>query len=285
MIILFLSLLFATVSHAEIKLPPLHHVVDVDVPDSMMIAEKFPLNKKGQIDCKTCHGIKNIKKISFDEVDKDAVNFFRQGPYPKLTDFCYQCHDRDINKRDNIHQLLDDKGELKKQKCKYCHVETPDPGNKYVREDFEFRLPPQKLCLGCHLKTPHLNANNHLLEVDDDMLERIKKYELEHQVNLPLNGKSITCISCHAVHEKGVLDVHKAAGKLVQDRSLDLGIGYEKHAWNSVVMEDKESRLKQLAGLSDKEIDISYQRIKYEVLLRLPAKDGTLCLVCHKFDL
>ncbi|RKZ67510.1 MAG: hypothetical protein DRQ48_09670 [Gammaproteobacteria bacterium] len=283
--ILFLCLLVSAVSHAEVKLPPLHHVVDVDVPDSMAIPEKFPLNKKGQIDCKTCHGVKDIEEIPFDEIDRDANDFFKQGPYPKLTDLCYQCHDREVNKRENIHQLLDDKGELKKQKCKFCHVETPDLDKEYVREDFEFRLPPQKLCLGCHLKTPHLNANNHLLEVDDDMLERIKKYELEHQVHLPLNGKSITCISCHAVHEKGVLDIHKAEGKQVQDRSLEQGIGYEKHAWNSVVQEDKKSRLETLAEHSGKEIDLSYQRIRYEVLLRLPAKDGTLCLVCHKFDL
>jgi len=27
-----------------------------------------------------------------------------------------------------------------------------------------------------------------------------------------------------------------------------------------------------------------YQRLKNEVLLRLPAKDGTLCLSCHEFE-
>jgi hypothetical protein len=272
-------------SHAEVKLPPLHHVVDINVPESMTVPEKFPLNKKGKIDCKTCHDVKNIEETPFDEVDRDADDFFRQGPYQQITDFCYQCHDRESNQRENIHRLLDDKGELKKQQCKFCHVETPDPEEEYVREDFEFRLLPQKLCLGCHLKTPHLNANNHLLEVDDDMLERIKKYERKHQVSIPLNGKLITCISCHAVHEKGVLDMHKAAGKQVQDRDLELGIGYEKHAWNNIVQEDKKSRLKKLAEHSGQEIELSYQRIKYEVLLRLPAKDGTLCLVCHKFDL
>ncbi|MCK4710490.1 MAG: hypothetical protein KAU21_17885, partial [Gammaproteobacteria bacterium] len=169
-IYVFIILCITSVVNAERKLPPLHHVVDADVPASMKIPDEFPLNKKGQIDCATCHGIKDIEEIPIDEVDKNAVDFFRQGPYPQLTDLCYQCHERKQFQRDNIHKLLDKQGELKKDQCKFCHVEVPDPEKEYKREQLEFRLAPQKLCLGCHLKTPHINAANHLLEVDDEML-------------------------------------------------------------------------------------------------------------------
>ncbi|MCK4708356.1 MAG: hypothetical protein KAU21_07050, partial [Gammaproteobacteria bacterium] len=74
------------------------------------------------------------------------------------------------------------------------------------------------------------------------------------------------------------------AAKQVQDRDVEQGVGYEDHPWNSVVIEDKKSRLEQLAKDSGSHFKIAYQRLRYEVLLRLPAKDGTLCLACHKFD-
>ena len=283
---LFFSLLeFSLVVNAETKLPSLHHLVRVDVPDSMTIPQEFPLNKKGQIDCATCHGVKDIEEIPIDEVDKNVDDFFRQGPYSQLSAFCYQCHDKKQYQRDNIHKLLDEHGEIKKEQCKFCHVETPDPEKEYKREDLEFRLSPQKLCLGCHLKSPHLNALNHLLEVDDNMLKRIKQAELEHQVMLPMDEKLILCITCHSTHEKGVIDKTKAAAKQVQDRDLKQGIGYADHAWNEVVKADKKSRLEELFRETGQHFEISYQRLSFEVLLRLPAKDGTLCLVCHKFEL
>ncbi len=270
---------------ADIKLPPLHHLVDVDVPDSMSIPDGFPLSKKGQIECATCHGIKDIKEIPYDNVDKQDADFFRQGPYQNLTNFCYQCHEQKQNQRPNIHILRDQKGELKKEQCAFCHLEAPEPDSDYDQHDLKFRLPSQKLCLGCHLISPHLNSVNHLVEVDDEMFKRIKQYEKEHQVILPLNEKTIQCITCHSSHENGVIDKTRAAARQVQDRDLKKGIGYQQHSWNEVVQADKKVRLDELAKKTGQRFDIGYQRLNFEVLLRLPAKDGTLCLACHKFDL
>ena len=282
--LILLCCLFSFSSVAEYKLPPLHHVVDVEASINISIPDSFPTNKKGQIDCNTCHAVKDIKDIPLDEVDKNVKDFFRGGAYSSLSDFCYQCHQKKGYKRENIHQLIDADGELKKQKCLFCHVETPDPKSDYQREDFKFRVPPQKLCIGCHLKTPHINANTHLLEVNDEMLERIRKYEKKNQLSIPLDGKRITCISCHTVHEKGVLDNQKLAAKQVQEQDIEMGVGYEQHSWNKVVQKDKKSRLQKLYKDSDKKIEITYQRLTHEILIRLPAKDGSLCMVCHKFD-
>ncbi len=282
--VLFMMLSVSCIASGNEELPPLHHLVDVDVPDSMTIPEKFLLNKEGQITCTTCHGIKDIEEIPFDEIDKDDVDFFRDGPYEELTDFCYQCHDREESPRNNIHKLLDEQGELKEEQCEFCHMKTPDPESDYERQELKFRLPPQKICLGCHLKTPHINALNHLQEIEDEMLERLQKAEREFHIVFPLDGRKIICTTCHSAHEEGVLNESKPAARQVQDRSIEQGVGYEEHPWSAVVMEDKKARLEELAKDSGELFKIDYQRLRYEVLLRLPAKDGTLCLACHEFD-
>jgi len=52
---------------------------------------------------------------------------------------------------------------------------------------------------------------------------------------------------------------------------------YHDNYWNRVYQADKKERLQELG------LNLSYQKLTKEVLLRLPAKDGTLCRACHKF--
>lgn len=269
---------------AETLLPPMHHVVPVALPDEFNIPADFPLDDQGRIDCNTCHGVDKLEEIPLDQVDSDADNFFRNGPYKKLTDFCYQCHDETAMQRNNVHQMLDAQGGLKKQHCEYCHDQAPDPTQPYQRESLVFRLPQDRLCLGCHLNTPHLNAFNHLVEMDEKMLDQLYKSEQEKGVMLPLDGNRILCITCHSPHESGVIDKSKAPGKMVQDRPLTKGVGYRKHAWNQVYQDDKKKRLQLLDKDLNESFALEYQRLEYEVLVRLPAKNGELCLACHQFD-
>jgi len=269
----------------KIELPPMHHVVKVKPPEGMKPPKDFPLNDQNQIDCKTCHGIKDIEKTPIDKVDKKAHNFHRGGPYKNLRDFCFKCHEKKDYQRPNIHKLLDDKGKFDKKACEYCHKKALDPTKKIDREKLEFRLPPQKLCFGCHLKTPHLNALTHQVKPDEKMVKRIKKAEQKHAVILPLDSDGkIMCATCHSPHEPGVIDKDKPAGKQVADAKLDDGVSYVDHPWNTVFMADKKTRLEKLMQETGKTYRLSYQRLKHEVLLRLPAKDGVLCQACHEFE-
>ena len=269
---------------AQTDLPPMHHVVDIEVPENFEIPDDFPLSDEAKIDCLTCHDVEDLDQIPLEEVDTHADNFFRNGPYSKLTDFCSHCHDNSSMERDNIHVLIDPQGELKTEQCEYCHDQAPNPQEPYERDELTFRLPEDKLCLGCHLKTPHLNAINHLVEVDDEMLKHIQQSEKKHEVELPLEGKRIRCTTCHSAHEKGVVDTHKPAGKVVQDRPVEDGVGYHKHPWNNVYVKDKQQRLDKVNLENTSTFKLDYRRIEYEVLLRLPAKNGELCLACHQFD-
>ena len=284
-LILFFPLLALAQEANKTELPPLHHVVWVKPPASMKLPPEFSLNDQGQIDCKTCHGIEDIDTTPIDQVDTTADNFHRGGPYSQLTDFCYRCHEVEDYQRPNIHKLLDDNDEYEEKECEYCHKIVPDPKKEIKREALEFRLPPQKLCWGCHLKTPHLNAVNHLVETDQDMRERMVEAEKNYQIILPLDDDGrIMCSTCHTSHESGVIAPDKPAGKQVADTDLKTGVSYEGHPWDEVFQADKKTRLEELAQDGGGVHHLRYRRLKTEVLLRLPAKDGTLCQACHVFE-
>ena len=269
-------------------MPPMHHPVKLVPSDNIRVPDDFELNDEGQIDCVTCHGIEDIEEIPLDEVNKNDEKFFRGGPYEKLTDFCFQCHRKKDSERPNIHMLRDSRGELKKEQCLFCHREKPDEKEDGF-DDVEFRIEPEDLCYGCHLEAPHLNAANHIRKPDEKMRRRIREAEEKHGVILPLDAQGrIMCATCHSPHQAGVIDRNKPAGRQVEDANLDEGIAYQAHPWNAVYQADKRDRLKALheeLGEAGKNAVLpDYQRIKAEVLLRLSARDGTLCLSCHVFE-
>jgi len=289
----FLLLSFAADAKEEQEMPAMHHLFDVKPSEEISIPDNFPLNKNKQIDCQTCHGIKDMEDQDFEKVDKQDDDFFREGPYETMTDFCYRCHDTKQYQRDNIHKMLDADGKIIKNTCLYCHEEALDPEEDLAEDDkpdqLKLRLSPQNICYGCHLYTPHFNALSHQQKPDEDMSKRISRYEQEHKIIFPLSddGK-VMCITCHSSHQIDVISQQKPAGKQVindgMDNDLDKGITYSKHPWNKVFIEDKKNRLDKLNQETDKKHVLNYQRIEKEILLRLPAKDGKLCLVCHEFE-
>ncbi len=282
-----LVLLMATtpvMAQRHVDLPPLHHLVNVKPSKAVNVPKDFPLNHRGEITCETCHGIEDIEDIPFEEVDKRAADFLRQGPYAKTTAFCYRCHAEKTYRRQNIHDLLDARGEYDEKACEYCHQQAPDPGKDHTREQLKLRLPPETICLGCHLKTPHLNALDHLVKPDEKMRRRMQASERRLGIILPLDARGrIMCVTCHAPHERGLIDESKPAGKQVADGDVKEGVVYEDHPWGAVYRADKQARLKKLPG-GAAPVELYYRRLRSEVLLRLSARDGALCLACHAFE-
>lgn len=280
------------------QLPPLHHRSHIIMPDSLLIPSSLIFeetdNKQQKIVCKTCHGIKDIQDKAFDQVDKYDDNFLTNGPYKPLSDFCYLCHKRKENKRENIHILLDAQTnkvtQKKEQQCLYCHTRVLKQDeliatNDRKLKDIKLRLPIEKICYGCHLRTPHLNALEHQVKIsDEDMLLHIEKSRKHYQVTLPLGqDNQVLCVTCHDPHQQGVLQVLQ---KDEQEKNLQVstdlikGITYQQHPWAEVYANDKADRLQQMSTANS----LHYQRISNEVLLRLPAKNGTLCIACHDFS-
>jgi len=91
------------------------------------------------------------------------------------------------------------------------------------------------------------------------------------------------CVSCHTPHQYGVIDPKKPAGKQVVNTDLEQGVTYTDHPWNQVFAADKEERLTEFNQQHKRDVKFAYRRIDQEALLRLSAKKGQLCLVCHDF--
>jgi hypothetical protein len=274
-----------SVAWAEaVKLPSMHHVVGVVVSSDMSLPDDFTLGEGGELICDTCHGIADIEDLPPDEVDTEAADFLHAGPYRELTEFCYRCHDKQAIRRNNVHVMRDDSGELDTTGCTYCHRETPDPEAEYEIETMEFQLPKAKLCLGCHLKTPHLNAATHQSRPPDEIRETMREAQRRHGVRLPLvEEDKVGCITCHTPHQAGVIAATKPGGQQVEDRDIDAGIAWQRTHWSRTFAQDKAARLDELSVDAKTPLP-EYLRVESEILLRLPARDGTLCHACHSFE-
>jgi hypothetical protein len=268
------------------RMPPMHHPVEITIPASMQVPDELALGPHGELVCETCHGIEDLKKIPLEEVDVEAPDFLNLGPYQDLTEFCYLCHEEKGHQRYNLHLMINEKGEIDERGCVYCHIEPPDTTKTYESNELEFRLAREKLCYGCHLKTPHLNALNHQTEPSDEIRKVMRLAEEKHKVKLPLGEQGeVICITCHSPHQSGVIDLDRPAGKVVEDQSIEDGIAYVRTAWSRVFTNDKTERLEELTLRQQGSSDLpEYLRVEKEILLRLSAKDGTLCLSCHEFE-
>jgi hypothetical protein len=273
-------------SYSQSKhLPDLHHVVDAKLADGMQPPAGFQL-QDGRLACGTCHGLEKMERQRYDQVDKLAANFLRGGPYRPLQGFCYNCHREKQHERTNIHLLLDQQGRIKKQNCLYCHEELHERrGQPLPPEQLKLRLPADKLCLGCHLKTPHLNAIEHQdAKPKPEMKQHMADQARRQGIILPLSAEGhVTCVSCHSPHPDGVMDVNNPAGAQVSG-DMEKGVVYAEHSWNEVFRADKAERLDWLAWQGGGRQQLNYRRLQNEVLLRLPALDGSLCLACHRFE-
>ncbi|BCX89122.1 hypothetical protein MIN45_P1492 [Methylomarinovum tepidoasis] len=281
-----LALMVASVAAEKPKVPPLHHLVDIRVPDSMQVDPALPLPADRKLTCPVCHGIKDIDKKDFDKVDKDDPNFLRGGPYRDLTRFCFRCHDQESHQRPNIHAMLDDKGGIRKDHCLYCHEKAPERDRRYRLEEVKLRAPPDKLCWGCHLKTPHLNALEHQVKPSKKVKKQRKTFLRDHpEAILPLTSDGrVTCITCHTPHPPGVIRKDLPAAHQVAGAKVEKGPVYGDSPWEKTLAEDKGARLAELSRKYGRPLTFRYRQIRKEALLRLPAKDGQLCGACHVFD-
>ena len=258
-----------------------HHLSGINMPEQMTLPKKWPL-KNNQLACISCHSDETIAKKTIAEINTKTADFLRGGPYSRLETFCDNCHNTDDYQPANIHQMLDSKGQIIKDNCLFCHSEVPETDSHLRKQKVKLRLNKEKICYGCHLKTPHLNAIEHQGKVGKQMKKHIKTAEQQLKVKLPLaTSGQILCITCHSPHQKNVLDPNLPEGKQTGSGDLNKGVQYQKNNWNIIVQRDKRDRLTQAFG-KDAPAFI-YQQINHQVLLRLSAKNGELCLACHQF--
>ena len=181
----------------------------------------------GRIGCISCHDIAVQCKAEQSGQRLTNPKFFRLGPFKSRSQPCYFCHDKKQYQRLNPHDQVDNKGNIKKAKCRICHASSYQELSqaKNIR-DVRFNADDDNLssmCWGCHIWTPHPGGQfsffksskgpNHLIKPPAYILSAIKKTEEQKNIILPrepATGK-IFCGTCHNPHEKGVIKNVKAA--------------------------------------------------------------------------
>ena len=181
---------------------------------------------KGKLSCITCH---NLPKQCLPEHRKEKglnPKFFRDGPYRKRIEICFQCHDKNAYKRLNPHDQIDAKGRIRKGRCGVCHKTLDGLTEALTIDDVDFNITDNlaKMCTGCHPWKPHpgglsgpkresLDKAKHLQIPPRDIKMYYDKQQKNGDVLLPLEpgtGK-IFCGTCHNPHEKGIIKNPAAA--------------------------------------------------------------------------
>ncbi len=191
--------------------------------------------------------------------------FLIGAPLPPIRkiDVCFKCHKKNKYKICDPHTQLNEKGDIIREKCLYCHPEKPDEKSatfKIHRPEVKFNRNPEVLCLGCHSRQYYLahpvNAN-HLLKPSTEMLAMMKEAEKRFSIILPLNyeGK-IMCATCHNPHERGVIPTERDAAKGASEKSR---IRLPGQAERDAAKGASEKYMTRLTSYADK-----------------------ICLACHK---
>jgi predicted CXXCH cytochrome family protein len=149
---------------------------------------------EGRATCLTCHEIVCNGETDF-RVARENRAMLSGGPWPRETDFCYQCHERALYRAVMPHRDAADR-----QLCWYCHA--PREGVQPVEPGPELQLLPPELCNKCHKDNKHERQHigrsvlsNHL---KTDTAAALRRFQESTGVTLPLGpGDTVRCTTCH----------------------------------------------------------------------------------------
>jgi hypothetical protein len=242
---------------------------EVTVPEVMILPG-------GEITCATCHD-----EPACDGLPRDArgEHHFRDGPYPAPMDLCFQCHDRESYQQTDPHRdLRAADGQRNDAVCVFCHQGVPESEQD---ESIEvLRVDPVELCKGCHAHQIHVGIPSHLEIAPEGMIERLGAYNGATDLPMPLGpAGEITCTTCHDPHP-GLEPLPTGTAPAKLDGLRRSNRDYR----DTYYLPRLHDELSQIRDVDGKALDLQDGPRSKDGLLRVPAEDGTLCLICHDLE-
>jgi len=247
------------------------HVVDIE-PKEIKVPEKMLL-QEGQMTCATCHD-----EPACDGLPKDGrgEDHFRGGPYTSKLALCFECHDRDEFERTDPHRDLQTAdGRRNDAVCIFCHQAVPeDAADQEVQS---LRVDPVTLCKGCHAHQIHVGIPSHLVIAKGEVRELVDAYNVGHEFPIPLGPRGeITCTTCHDPHP-GLEPLPVATSPEALETMRQASREYR----DSYYLPRLREELGQIVDDTGYHLTLTDGPRNKDGLLRVPAEDGTLCLICH----
>ncbi len=250
------------------------HLVGV-APEEVGIPEDMPL-QGGMVTCLTCHD-----EPACDGLDKQArgEHHFRNGPFSSVIDSCFACHDRETFQQTDPHRdLRKADGERNDAVCVFCHQGVPESAEDEKVETL--RVDPIELCKGCHAHQIHVGIPSHLKLLSDEMAAVVQRYNGQTEYPIPIGPRGeVFCSSCH--------DPHPGLDPLPTDTSptvLD-GLRESNRAYrNDYYLPRLRDELSAITDVDGQTLVLQDGEREKDGLLRVPADDGSLCLICHDLE-
>lgn len=130
---------------------------------------KAPFVHEAIDNCTDCHKLAPGRSDAAHEAKAKQPSTVKDYPVPKKTpDLCWECHDNDAEKTDNLHPPYED-GD-----CGECHDMHQSKHPK------QLKAPVAETCYGCH----------------DEIQAKVEDSRVAHD---PLDSKE-SCLNCHAHH-------------------------------------------------------------------------------------
>lgn len=232
-----------------------HHEINL-VPEATAAPKSFPLYD-GRVVCHTCH---DEPACDGDPVSPDAPLFLRGGPYVRISAFCAECHQASTPTEPfNLHSAMT--GPEGARTCDFCHLEPADPSQRVG----PMRLASVDLCKACHSTAVHAGAAVHVGKVPAAMQQEAT------EARLPLaEDGTMGCITCHDPHPAGVREETRLRTHWIGKETVDA-------AWRDEVETPSLTARGEALGLRLSGVTVEPD------LLRLPVRNGRLCLACHSW--
>jgi hypothetical protein len=250
------------------------HLVGVE-PEEIECDPELVL-QDGMLACVTCHD-----EPACEGLPKQArgADHFRGGPYKKTLDLCFRCHERSDYERTDPHRdLRTPDGDRNDAVCIFCHQGVPESAQDEVVDTL--RVDPVELCKGCHAHQIHVGIPSHLVLLPEEMAPVVERHNASAEHPIPIGPRGeISCTSCHDPHP-GLEPVRTPTSPAKLERLRDANRAFR----DSYTLPRLRGELSAIQDADGQQLTLDDGPAEKQGLLRLPAEDGSLCLICHDLE-